>query len=287
MPRSHAWTPPQAPSSHHRPPQRRRRREGIALGAAAVAVTLACTLAPATAAHAQVIDPGRGDGDTPGMSLGEFVTDLIQRLDESGVFEEAEELGGGESVSVSGPVTRVSLSEASSARVAKPDHAGRPLVDASTCHWVLRTRLEANYDESTRNLKEVTGTPGASLNCGGTFGLPVRQDGTLQHTLDGENTTTVASQDCDNDDAGCESTDVSGPYDCAGEACAGAHQFTLRHTWTLPAPYVWASSPSHCEVADDGTTLRCETRGQPVTIPSDRGGIGIGAGSRTARTAAA
>jgi hypothetical protein len=288
MLRSHDWTPPQGPSSHHRPAERRRRRRGIALGAAAVAVTLACTLAPVTAAHAEALLPHSGDAAPPGLSLGGFIGNLVQQLDEAGAFEEAEELEdtGGQSVSSSGSVTRVSLSEAWVAQVAKPDRAGRPVLDASACAWVLKTRLEAAYDPSSRALRRVTGSPDASLNCGGTFGLPLRQDGTLQHTLNGEDTTTVAGQNCRND-TGCRSTNVTGSYDCAGGACAGTHQLTLRHIWTLPSPYVWSTPPRHCEVIDGGATLRCVTRSKTVVIPETRGGVTIASANPADRTTAA
>jgi hypothetical protein len=259
------------PRSLQRRSRPRRALAAIAPVALLAALATALTATPAAAQAAPAPPEAVGAGDTvtsTAATLGGFVGNLIKHLDELGAFDGAQ----AQSVSSSGFTSKVALAETWAARIARLDAADRPVKDPSACMWAIKTQIEATYDTRGRALQRVTAQPDAALSCGGTFGLPVRQEGTLSHRLNGTTDAVIGTRRCA-DAKGCPNANVVGPYRCEGAACAGDHRFVLRHTWTLAAPYVWQDAPAQCRVRDRDRTLSCTTQTKIVTIPAARGGI--------------
>lgn len=257
------------------PPRARARRAALAATTPVALLAALATALTATPAAAQAAAPpeaiGAGDAvATTAATLGGFVGNLIKHLDELGAFDGAQ----AQSVSSSGPTSKAALAETWAARIARLDAADKPVKIPSACMWAIKTQLEATYDRRGQALQRVTAQPDAALSCGGTFGLPVRQEGTLSHRLNGTTDAVIGTRRCA-DAKGCPNANVVGPYRCEGAACAGDHQLVLRHTWTLAAPYVWQDAPAQCRVRDRGHTLSCMTQTKVVTIPATRGGITI------------
>lgn len=267
------------PTRQERPVGSRRRRgpATVLLSTVPVALSVAFSVALApTAAHAAPpAAPPQETGEaveSTASALGGLVGSLITRLDQLGAFERAES----QSVASEGDTTEINLAEAWVAPIARLNATDRPVKVASACAWQIKTHLSVTYDDrGERALKSVVGTPDAALSCGGNFGLPVRQVGTLTHRLNGTTDVTVGTQRC-NDPEGCPNTNVTGTYRCNGAACAGTHQLVLEHSWTLPGRYVWQDAPDRCDVSNRGRTLTCTTETKTVKLPATRGGISVG-----------
>jgi hypothetical protein len=254
------------------PARVRARRAALVTTPVVVLAALATVLsaAPATARPAAAPPETVGADDGVATTLGGFVDNLIKHLDELGAFDGAQ----AQSASSSGSTSKVTLAETWTARIAKLDAADRQVKVPSACLWGIKTRFQATYDARGQALQHVTAQPGATLSCGGTEGLPVRQVGTLSHRLNGTTDAVIGTRRC-SDANGCPNADVVGPYRCDGAACAGDHQLVLRHTWTLADPYVWRDAPAQCRVRDRGRTLSCMSQTKIVTIRATRGGITI------------
>lgn len=258
------------------PSHARARRVALAAATPVVVLTALATALSATPAAAQTpAAPPQGGGADDAVAaatatVGGFVGDLIEHLDELGAFDGAD----GQSTASNGSTSTVALAETWAARIAKLDAADRPVRVPSACLWAIKTRMQAAYDARGEALQHVTAQPSAALSCGGTSGRPVRQVGTLSHRLNGTADAVIGTRRC-SDAKGCPNANVVGPYRCEGAACAGDHQLVLQHTWTLAHPYVWRDAPAQCRVRDRGRTLSCVTQTKVVTIRATRGGITV------------